>query len=233
MVERGDELPREWFEIPDPMATRASLHERRQPAPAGPSLTRRQVTVRRMVALPAVIGWSLAVVAAIHPRSGLGPHLMPIAAQCAIWIGLSLLGVHAAAARRRHGLGSPAWVAEILALAAPVVFVALAFVWLPAADGGGSTAVGPLRALLACFGVGLLVAVPALCLAAWALRHAFVTAPAKRGAAVGAACGLLAAAVLTLHCGSSQSGHVALAHGLPLVAATLLGVWIVGMAGRP
>jgi hypothetical protein len=83
-----------------------------------------------------------------------------------------------------------------------------------------------------CFQIGLTVAIPMLILAAVAMRRSFPSGAGWRGAALGAACGLGAIVVLVLLCGSPFGGHVAIAHGMPLVLATLIGAWGGRALGR-
>ena len=63
--------------------------------------------------------------------------------------------------------------------------------------------------------------VPVLLVALWALQRAFPSAAGWRAAALGAAVGLVGSLVLTMHCGSPFGGHVALAHGLPIIIAAV------------
>jgi hypothetical protein len=57
------------------------------------------------------------------------------------------------------------------------------------------------------------------------MRRAFPAGAVWRGAALGAACGLAGVVVLVLLCGSPFGGHIALAHGMPLVIATVIGAF--------
>jgi hypothetical protein len=77
--------------------------------------------------------------------------------------------------------------------------------------------------LESCFQIGLTVAAPMALLAVWTMRRSFPSGAGWRGAALGAAAGLAGVVVLVLLCGSPYGGHIALAHGLPLVIATLIG----------
>jgi hypothetical protein len=91
---------------------------------------------------------------------------------------------------------------------------------------------GTLRQLGSCGLIGLSVAVPVLCLGAWALRRSFVNTPGWRGATIGASSGLGAATVLVIHCAIPSNAHIAVGHGLPLVLAALIGAWLGVRAGR-
>jgi hypothetical protein len=71
-----------------------------------------------------------------------------------------------------------------------------------------------------------------MALAMMALRRSFVAGAAWRGALVGAACGFVAAFVLTLHCASPFGGHVVLAHGVPIGVAAAVGAFFGIRVGR-
>jgi hypothetical protein len=106
---------------------------------------------------------------------------------------------------------------------------------LAAVAGQGDAAsleLGPYAALRGCFSIGLLLATPLVGIAAWAFRRAFPASAVWRGAAFGAASGLAAASVLTLHCGMTAGGHVLLAHGLPVVLAVVGAGLLAGRTGR-
>jgi hypothetical protein len=71
-----------------------------------------------------------------------------------------------------------------------------------------------------------------LALAALSLRRSFLSAPAWRGAAVGAACGLVGAFGIHAHCHYTAAAHVLGAHGLPVLACALLGAAAGALGGR-
>src|SRR5207248_2506958 len=83
--------------------------------------------------------------------------------------------------------------------------------------------IGPVKPTLSCFLLGMLALLPTLVVVFWALRRAFVTAAHWRGAAIGPACGLGGSLMLNLHCGNPYGGHLALAHGLPVLLGAVLG----------
>jgi hypothetical protein len=60
-------------------------------------------------------------------------------------------------------------------------------------------------------------------LAALAFRRAFVSAAAWRTAALGAACGALSAATMSLVCPDLSAMHVVLAHGLMILVGSAIG----------
>jgi hypothetical protein len=84
----------------------------------------------------------------------------------------------------------------------------------------------PWSGTLRCFEWTLAGALPPLAFAAVALRRAFATAAAHRGALVGAACGLLSGAVINIHCPMIDPMHLLLGHVFPVMGSVLLGAWV-------
>jgi hypothetical protein len=66
------------------------------------------------------------------------------------------------------------------------------------------------------------VGVP-LAAAAFSLQRAFPTAAGWKSALVGAACGLFCGATMNLHCPNVDPSHVSLAHGVPVLIASVVG----------
>jgi hypothetical protein len=144
---------------------------------------------------------------------------------------LLLFAAYAAISKGQRGLGRPLPVTALAAVGAAPLFVLLALLGMP--DGTSSLGeIGPLALVGTCSALGALVAVPIVGVSMWALRRSFPSGASFRGGALGAASGLAAAFVLTLHCGSPLGGHVALAHGGPLLLATLAGAILGRKVGR-
>ncbi|HEX9294539.1 MAG TPA: NrsF family protein [Polyangiaceae bacterium] len=218
--ERFDEL---WADIPDPLVSRPAPRDGPVPGPSTASLTRREIHGRRLFALAVCVLWPVAVLRVVGTRQGIEDALTFLANQTVVWGALIALSVFASLSKGRKGLGEPVRLAELVTLAAPAAFMVLALFWLPADRRRTYAELGPPLQALGCFSVGLLVLAPLLAIAIWSVRWAFPTGAGWRGAALGAACGLGAALILTLHCSVPFVGHVALAHGAPLLLGAVLG----------
>ncbi len=217
----------DWLDIPDPASKVLARGGDPIAAPKQRALTRREVKTRRTAALAGWLVWPLAVLVVWGLRGGVGDIAGFLVAQGALWIALLLAGGRAATAGGPRGVGVSVSRVQEAAIGIPVSFVLIGLLWLPAGSTGELGEIGPLERVGACVGLGTLVAIPLLAIAAWAFRRAFPSASVWRGAALGAASGIAAALVLTLHCGVTLGGHIALAHGGPVMLATLLGA-IVG-----
>jgi hypothetical protein len=222
-----------WLDVPDPLGGAAAPRpSRATPAPAAPSLTRDEARARRRVALVGSIAWSGTMLAFFGLRRELGAHSNFVAGQTMLWMAMLSSALVIAVTAGRRGLGSPvAWL-RTLAVAAPFLFLVVGLSWLPADAGTEFGATGPASAIVRCLLLGLGVVVPTLALGVWSVRRAFPSAAAWRGAVLGVASGLAAAVVLTLHCSSPFGGHVALAHGLPVVLSTLAGAFFGSKLAR-
>jgi len=217
--------PKPWLDIPDPLAG-ASIHARTAPpAPAAASPTRAETKKRRLGALVGSLAWIGAVLAVFGLRDELAENAGLVAGQAVLWLVLLVSALVLAVGGGGRGLGSPVARARSLTLGAPVAFLIAALFWLPA-SAAPFAAAGELSSMAACFVVGVAVSVPVIAIALWSVRRSFPSAAGWRGALLGAASGLGAALVLTLHCGSPYGGHVALAHGLPIVLSSLAGGWL-------
>jgi hypothetical protein len=223
--------PKDWLDIPDPLEG-AALGAGRAPAPpAAKSPTRDDMKRRRIVALLGSFAWAAAVLAFFGLREGLADHAGFVAAQSVVWGALFVAAVALALSKGRRGLGAAVGWARALAAGAPIAFMMAALFWLPASAASFGD-LGDVASLVACFSVGIGVAVPLVALFVWSVRRSFPSAADWRGALLGAASGLGAALVLTLHCSSVLGGHVALAHGMPLVLAALAGGWLGNRVAR-
>jgi hypothetical protein len=218
--------PKDWLDIPDPWGASPPSARKAPPSPPAASPTRADLKRRRVVALVASLAWAGAVLALFGFREELADNAGLVAGQAALWSAFVALALALAIGKGRRGLGSPVDRARVVALGAPLAFLVAALFWLPRVQGASFGATGPLFGLVACFTTGVVVAIPMIALSLWSVRRSFPSAAGWRGALLGAASGLGAVLVLTLHCGSPFGGHVALAHGMPLVLSSLAGAWL-------
>ena len=230
-AEQNDWHPADAFgDIPDPIAGSSERSAPAMKAPAVASPTRRQARLSRLTLLAAALLWPAGVFA-YYGGGWRGEGVDYVAAQFAIWAGSLLFAAWVALSAGRRGIGRPVPWLRVAAIGAPVAFIVLALFWLPP-NGKPFGDVGPPAMLEGCFQIGMTVAIPMLLLAVAAIRRSFPSGAVWRGAALGAACGLGGVVVLVLLCGSPFGGHIALAHGMPLVVATLVGAWGGGKLGR-
>jgi hypothetical protein len=230
-AEQSDRQPSDVFsDIPDPIAGSPRRPQQAMKVPAEASPTRSQVRLQRLVLLGVAVLWPAAVLA-YYGAGWRGKGVDYVAAQFAIWAGSLLFAAWIALSAGRRGVGRPVPWLRIAAVGAPVAFMVLALFWLPP-NGKPLGDVGPPAMLEGCFQIGITVAMPMLLIAVWAMRRSFPSGAGWRGAALGAACGLGGVVVLVLLCGSPYGGHIALAHGMPLVLATLIGAWGGKTLGR-
>jgi hypothetical protein len=83
-----------------------------------------------------------------------------------------------------------------------------------------------------CILAACILATGPLAAAAASMRRTFLNAPALRGAAIGAVCGLAGSTGIHAHCAIPTSGHVLIAHGFPIVLGTALGALLAAVRGR-
>ncbi len=219
-TERFQEL---WADIPDPVRAPPSPKGVSATAPAIDSPTRAEVHRRRLWAFCVCVIWTAVVLRVFGPRQGLAEALTFLANQTVVWAAFIAASAFAALSKGRKGLGESVRLVELTTLAAPVAFAILALFWVPADRRRSFAELGPPLQALACFSVGLVLLAPMLVVSIWSIRRAFPSAAGWRGAALGAACGLGAALVLTLHCAVPFMGHVVLAHGGPLLIGAVAG----------
>jgi len=212
-----------WGDIPDPIAPSSSPVSRRVEPLRGASPTRNALKARRVVALAALVAWSGVVLLLWGFRPEMAERSAFVAGQSILFGVLLVSAGLTAISPGRRGLGAPVTRVRIAAVAAPIAFMLVGLSWLPSGSPGSFGEIGPWAAIMPCLAIGLLVAGPMLLVALWSVQRAFPSAAGWRGAALGAAVGLVGSVVLTMHCGSPFGGHVALAHGLPIVMAGLAG----------
>jgi hypothetical protein len=162
------------------------------------------VLVERRRDLGSLPAWSVAL--------GL---LIPLAA--------AALAFRAVSSKGRRGLGVPtSWLAALCTFPPALFVVATLATRPPDADAGHFWDLA-----VRCMGVtSVLTAVP-LALGAGVFRHAFVAASTWRTAALGVACGALAAATMSLACWHDGALHIVVGHGTMMMvggaAGALLG----------
>ncbi|MEZ4301907.1 MAG: NrsF family protein [Polyangiaceae bacterium] len=212
-------------DIPDPVARSVSRPIPEPLPPAERSLTRRQTSLYRTLALALGAGWAVAV--ALY--YGLRPDLLraEILFQLATWTIAMPAGL-ALAVRPRPG-GFPAGILALrLGLAAlPTLFIALAL--LPV---DGVEVKLSFRSVKWCMSRSLVTALPSMIGALVVLRGAFLNAPVLRGAVVGAVCGLAGTVAIHSHCPVVTPSHIVFAHGLPIVVFGALGALSARFRGR-
>jgi hypothetical protein len=212
-------------QVPDPFARDAA------PLPAPPVLpsvaspTRAQHQTRLVVAVAVAVVFQVIWIAVAKHRMALDAitvqHLLfglgvPLVAAGLAW--------WAATSRGRAGLGAPAaWLAAGIALS-PLLF-ALTTLLVAPPDQDASTRAFLDRAVRCVAGSSALCAV-SLGLLAYAFRHAFAAASTWRTAALGVACGALAAATMSLACFHREAMHVLVGHGSMMLVGGLLGALI-------
>jgi hypothetical protein len=218
-----DRFAQAWSEIPDPIARAPVSAVRPMAAPRVPSPTRSATQTRRWVALAAMCAWPPLLRLGWGLRPDIDERMSFVVAQSALFGLLALAIVALALGRGRRGLGGSVSRTRAAAVIAPIFFMLVGLVWLPASSPSSFGEVGPASAVLPCILLGLLVAIPMLLVVISAVRRAFPSAAGWRGAALGAGLGLVGSVALTAHCPSPFGGHVAIAHGLPIVIAVLAG----------
>ncbi|MGK4004024.1 NrsF family protein [Sorangium sp. So ce1036] len=213
-------------DIPDPAAHLAGRPPPRPTAaPAEPSLTRPARARRVASATLAGLTWVLLLTWIAGFRADIGAPRVAI--PLALWALLSGLGLLLALTPRARGLPAGVRALQALVAAAPVGFLAAAVAMSGLADGPLSP-----RSHLKCSAIALGMAALPLALAALVLRRSFLSAPAWRGAAIGALCGLGAVIGVQAHCPYDDLLHITFAHGLPIAAGALLGAAAGALRGR-
>lgn len=216
---------KELDDIPDPAAHLAARPPPEVAAPVEPSLTRPARERRSLGALAAGLAWLLVAAWILGFRDDL--RSPDVAVPLLLWLVLLGAGLVLALRRRARGLPAGLRTVQAVALAALLGFVAAAL-----ATSATTGAPLPLEAHFLCASLSLGVALVPLALAAFALHRAFLSAPAWRGAAVGALCGLGGTIALHAHCDLNEVLHVTLTHGASIAAGALLGAAAGAWRGR-
>jgi len=228
---KGADRGEAWLDIPDPIERMTARPSTRAP-PSLRSLTRSETRQRRLVALAVCVAWPALVLSTWGTRPHASNILYFLAEQTLLWMGLVVISALTALGRGPRGLGGPvAWM-RLEAIGVPALFVFLGLFWLAPGSSAAFGDIGSVARLRSCIALGISVAVPMIVVASWSLRRSFPTGAGWRGAALGASFGLAAAGVLTLHCDSTSGGHIALAHGGPILLSTLAGAAIASKLAR-
>jgi hypothetical protein len=224
-----DQIPDPLPEDQRPQSNGAAPPELRPPLPsprlAVKSLDRTQVRRRRWVALGLSGAWLLTHLVVYGVRQDLAT--LPasyVAVQMGLPFGVAVASLAVALSPGKLGLG-----VSLGALATVVLLGPLSF-WLAALamprPGTASGDAGLFSALV-CFDITLLWAALPLVAAAFALRRSFAGGAVWRSALIGAASGLFSGAVMNLHCTNVDPLHMAMGHGLPIVAGALIGAAVL------
>ena len=217
--------------IPDPCADSKTQPPTpmRLPSVAAPS--RARVRRRRVLALTTSLAWILTHLAVYGIRTDWSDlPLSYVAAQVLVPMLLAAVSLGVALGKGRHGLGLDARWLWLMAVLGPAAFWAAAFgVPKPYAAGADPSF---WVSLFVCLDLTFAwVAVP-LVAAGLTLQRAFPSAATWKSALVGGAAGLFCGATMNLHCPSVDSAHVGLAHGIPVLIASLLGAVILARWSR-
>jgi len=211
-------------EIPDPFAG-----PRREPAPvkappSGASPTRGDVRKKRAIAAVAALAYEAGWVLVVERRRDLGQlPTWAIAIGLVVPLAAAALALVAVTGAGRRGLGAPAsWLAG-LTLMPPTLFAVATVLTNPLDTGEGHF----WNLAVRCMGVTALLTAGPLALGALVFRPAFAAASVWRTAALGVACGALAAATMSLACWHGGALHLIVGHGTLMlvggVAGALLG----------
>lgn len=210
-------------EIPDPAAALADRPGPEPVVPAERSPSRRE----RRLRIAAGAGLAIAWLALVASEAGLHLGSPTTVRQLALW---AVAGAIALALTVRWSRRRPAGVSTLRAVVAGV-FTAFVAGALMSPSTGSETPLAwastqPCASLALLFAAGPLVAAGVLA------RRAFVSAPAWRGAALGAVCGLAGSLGVHAHCPLSSAGHVIVAHGLSIALGAGLGAAFGATRGR-
>jgi hypothetical protein len=211
-------------EIPDPLERPAASAPRALDTAAWPaSPTRAHARTARVAALVTALLFNGAWIAFVERRRDLAA-LSPGSVALGLAIPL-VAGVIALAGVVRPGTrGLGVRLVELVALvcASPLLFAIGTLVTLRAVGEPGAFA-GP---ALRCVGVSAILAATPLVVAVLVMRRSFVSAAAWRTAALGVACGGLAAATMSVACANNEPMHVLVAHGAMMLVGGVAGAWL-------
>ena len=211
-------------EIPDPFRpSRGPVPGGVQPV--GASSARRQVRRNRAIAAAAAVAYEVGWVLVVERRRDLGQlPAWTIALGLVIPLAAAALALVAVTGSGRRGLGAPAsWLAGLTVMP-PALFAVATLVTGPLDGGEGHF----WNLAVRCMGVTALLTAGPLALGAVVFRHAFAAASVWRTAALGVACGAMAAATMSLACWHVGALHAIVGHG----AMMLVGGFAGALLGR-
>jgi len=212
-------------QVPDPFAGEGDALPAPPALPPGPSPTRAELRGRIAAAVAITLVVQIVWVAASRHRVAMAD-LTPLRLGVGLGVPLALAVVAWATAMRagRAGLGARAAVLGMAIAAAPLLF-ALTTLAVAPADDDPSAAVLLDKAMRCAASAALLCGV-GLALAAFVLRRAFPAASSWRTAAIGTACGALAAATMSLACFHTEAMHLLVGHGTMMLVGGAAGAWL-------
>jgi len=216
--------------IPDPWGGGAPPTAPPAALPVRPGPSRAELSRARLVALVVAGSWigvqlGIAGLRGDFARVPLGYTLAfgvaPIVA--------GLLCLFAAITPGRLGLGARVALLATLALGFPALFVVASYVYSPPYP---DAPLGVFMNGVFCFNIALAWTLLPLIAAGFALRGTFVTRAVWRSALVGSGAGLVVAATSMLRCPLSGVLHNTFSHGGAVVAAALLGAFVLSRITR-
>lgn len=206
-------------EIPDPFGpSQAPASKEAQPPPISP--TRREVRRRRAIAASAAVAYEAGWVLVVERRSDLGQlPAWTIALGLVIPLVAAALALAAVTSPGRRGLGASAsWLAGLTVMP-PVLFTVATLIAGPLDTGEGHF----WNLAVRCMGVTAVLTAGPLVLGVLVFRHAFAAASVWRTAALGVACGAMAAATMSLACWHVGALHAIAGHGAMMVVGGVAG----------
>jgi hypothetical protein len=211
-------------EIPDPYTAPARDVAARalDVAALPPSRTRANVRSARAAALLSALLFNGAWIAFIERRRDVGA-LAPEALAVGLGIPLIAAVVALVAVVRPGARGLGGRVAELAALVCvPPLLFAIGTLAATAPVASAGPFAGP---ALRCMGAAAVLAVDPFVVALLVMRRSFVSSAAWRTAALGVACGALAAATMSVACPNGERMHVLVAHGAMMLLVGLAGAF--------
>lgn len=208
-------------DIPDPFE-RHAMATLPPPPRLTASPTRSRVRALRAIAAAGALAYQLAWLALVGTRldfASMPPSAVALA--LVVPLGASAVALLAIVGGGTSGLGEWANRPAALVIAPPVIFAGLTVVVANVAASGSQPFAD--SHVLRCLVQTAVLTVGPLALGAWALRRAFAAASEWRAAALGVACGALAAATMSLACARTGALHVVLGHGTAMIAGGLIG----------
>lgn len=175
-------------------------------------------------ALLLATAWMGAHLAVYGVREDLGQLPLPyLLVQMAAPLAMGVISLALALSPGRFGLGAAIGITASLALLGPLSFACAALGMPPPLPVKAGTWVDH----FVCLDLTLVwMSVPML-LFSFHLRGAFAAGAGIRSALMGTACGLFAAAMMNLHCGSVEQFHMVLGHAVPVGIGCLVGGLVV------
>jgi hypothetical protein len=221
-----------FVDIPDPFAEPAdAIAPPARELPAGYGPTRSDVRAARMAALGGAFAYEVLGLILLRTRPDLAS--MPVwSLALGLMIPAAAAGIALGAATRTgdEGLGEPVRRLAALAIGTPVLFAAATLLVAPNSLASYTHDDAFWQQARSCIVTSAMLGAGPLLLGAWAVRRAFVAAARWRAAALGVACGALAAAMLSLVCPNGNAFHVLVGHGTMMIvmglAGAIVGRWI-------